>query len=198
MAEPATKEATYADLEAAPPHLVAELVHGALVTHPRPAPRHAVAAARLGTTLGGPFDFGNDGPGGWIFMDEPELHFGRDVVVPDMAGWRRERLPSLPATAFIETAPDWVCEVLSPSTEYYDRGPKRRIYAEAGVSHLWLVDPRVQVLEAFQLTAGQWLLLATVAGADEVKLPPFEAAPFSLGLLWPFDAPIDPAAPPHS
>ncbi len=198
MAEPAARTATYADILSAPPRLVAELIDGALVTHPRPVPRHAAAALSLGGELAGPYQKGRGGPGGWVFLVEPELHFGLNVVVPDLAGWRRERLNTLPKTAWIETPPDWVCEVLSPATEYFGRGPKRRIYADAGVPHLWLVDPRVQVLEGLQLTAGQWLLTRTVAGADPVALPPFTASPFSLGLLWPFDEPIDPNAQPNS
>ena len=128
------RAATYEDLLAVPEHLVAEILFGRLVTHPRPAPRHAVARSALGSVLGPPFQFGRGGPGGWIFMVEPELHLGAHVVVPDLAAWRRERLPALPETAWIEIAPDWVCEVLSPSTERYDRGDKRLIYAEAGVA----------------------------------------------------------------
>lgn len=187
MAEPAPRRATYADLEAVPPHRVAELLRGALVTHPRPAPRHALAANALTTTITGQFQMGRGGPGGWVFMVEPELHLGDDVVVPDLAGWRRERLPALPDTAWIDTPPDWVCEILSPSTEAVDRGVKREIYAGAGVPYLWLVSPATKQLEAFQLTMGKWLLAAVVSDAGEVAAPPFEAAPFSLGLLWPFD-----------
>lgn len=198
MATPAHKPATYADLEAVHPHLVAEIIYGALVTHPRPSPRHAVAANVLGSALTGGFQFGRGGPGGWIFMTEPELHFGSDVVVPDIAGWRRERLTTLPDKAYLETAPDWVCEVISPSTESYDRGPKRQIYAEAGVANLWFVNPVEQYLEAFQNVAGQWLLQSTVGGADEVKIPLFDAAPFSLGVLWPFDEPVDTKLPPKT
>ena len=198
MAEPAARPATYADLEAVDPLLVAEIIDGALVTHPRPTPRHSAAGAALGIEIGGPFQRGRGGPGGWIFLVEPELHLGPHVVVPDIAGWRRERFDKAPEKAWIESAPDWLCEVLSPSTRYFDRGPKRRIYAEAGVSYLWLLDPVEQVLEGFQLAAGKWLLAGTVGGADEVRLPPFEAAPFSLGLLWPFDPPIDTSTPADS
>jgi Uma2 family endonuclease len=198
MADPAPRRATYADLEAVSPHLVAEIIHGALVTHPRPSPRHGVASNSLAAELTGPFQKGRGGPGGWIFMDEPELHFGDDVVVPDIAGWRRERLQTLPDTAYLTVAPDWVCEIISPSTAIYDRGPKREIYARVGVSHLWHVDPVSQTLEAFQLTAGRWLLVATRVGGEEVALPPFEAVPFPLAVLWPFDEPIDPNAPPTS
>lgn len=198
MAETATKRATYADLEAVHPHLVAEIVHGALVTHPRPSPRHAITASSRVTEIAGPYQRGRGGPGGWVFMTEPELHSGEDVVVPDIAGWRRERLPQLPDTPYLTTPPDWLCEVIYPSTEFYDRGPKRDIYAAAGVSYLWLVDPASQQLEAFQLAAGQWLLQATMTGDQEVKLPPFDAAPFNLGLLWPYDKPINPNDPPQA
>ena len=189
MADPAQRRATYADLEAVPPHLVAEIIHGALVTHPRPAPRHAGAQNNLGASLTPGNQWGKGGPGGWVFFSEPELHLGGNVVVPDIAGWRRERLPALPETAYFELAPDWVCEVLSDSTESYDRNAKRNIYGEAGVPYLWLLDPRGKFLEVFQLTAGHWLLSRTFTGADEVLAIPFEATPFPLGQLWPLDQP---------
>lgn len=191
MADAATRLATYADLEAVPDHLVAEIIDGALKTHPRPRPRHASAAVRLSGGLDLPFGRGRGGPGGWIFMIEPELHLGSQVVVPDLAGWRREHLSVEPDTAYIETPPDWVCEILSPSTAQLDRGPKRRIYAEAGVGHLWLLDPSDGVLEAFALTGGRWLLLGTVQRGEAVGLPPFDAVTFPLDDLFPFD---DPAA----
>jgi Uma2 family endonuclease len=189
-ADPAIRRATYADLEAVPPHLVAEIVDGVLETHPRPRPGHGAAALGLGAELRAPFQRGKGGPGGWIFIAEPELHLGPDVVVPDIAGWRRDRLPAEPETAYIETAPDWVCEILSPSTERLDRGPKRRIYAEASVPHLWLLDPRSRVLEAFALVSGQWLLLATIEPGEEVRVAPFDAVGFPLDALFPFDEPV--------
>ena len=189
MNQPKHRFATYADIEALPPNVVGEILFGALVTHPRPAPRHAVASSSLGGPLIEAFQRGRDGPGGWIFMDEPEVHLGPHVVVPDIAGWRRETLPGLPDTAWIETPPDWACEVLSPATESYDRGSKRQIYASAGVGHLWLVDPRPKLLEAFVLSGGGWLLVASLRDEEEVCVPPFEAISFSLGLLWPFDMP---------
>ena len=198
MAEPAHSQASYADLEKVPANLVAEILHGTLVTHPRPSPRHGVASNVLGAELTSGFQHGRGGPGGWIFIDEPELHLGPHVVVPDIAGWRRERLSSLPDTAWIETPPDWVSEVLSPSTEYYDRGAKREIYAEAGVGYLWFVDPLKRNLEAFQLVAGKWMLLGFIGGGDDVRLPPFDAVSFSLALLWPFDPPSDASEPPKS
>ena len=196
MTGAATRLATYADLEAVPAHLVAEIIDGTLETHPRPRPRHAAAAVGLAAELSQPFGRGRGGPGGWIFMVEPELHLGSQVVVPDLAGWRRERMPAEPTTAFIETPPDWVCEILSPSTARLDRGPKRRIYAEAGVGHLWLLDPGEGVLEAFALTGRQWLLLGTVQRGETVALAPFDAVPFPLDDLFPFDDPATPATSP--
>ncbi len=192
-----SKTATYADLQAVPPHLVAEILDGTLVTHPRPVPRHVSASGVANVVLGGPFQLGTNGPGGWIFLPEPELHLGPHVVVPDLAGWKRERLPAAAVSkAFIEVAPDWVLETLSPSTERYDRGEKRRIYAEFGVRHLWHLDPRVRCLEAFSLIAEHWQLDGTWFDADEVRAEPFTAISFSLGLLWPFDDLSVPASTP--
>ncbi len=192
MGAPAHRPATYADLEAVPEHLVAEIIDGVLETHPRPRPRHAAAAVRLSSELDRPFSRGRGGPGGWIFMAEPEIHLRTQIVVPDVAGWRRSRLPAEPDTAFIEVAPDWVCEILSPSTTRIDRGPKRRIYAEAGVGHLWLLDPTAGLLESFTLSEGTWRLDGTVQRGETVALPPFDAVPFPLDDLFAFD---DPAAP---
>jgi Uma2 family endonuclease len=186
---PTRRMATYADVLAAPPHVVAEILDGELVTHPRPAPKHAIAASALGGELAGPWQRGRGGPGGWIFAVEPELHWRSDVVVPDIAGWRRERLPHLPETAYFETPPDWVCEVLSPSTEKWDRGVKRDIYARAGVSHLWLVDARARLIESFALTEGRWLLLGAAQDEAEARLSPFDAVPLELAALWPLGPP---------
>jgi Uma2 family endonuclease len=193
MNKPAKRAATYADLEAVPPHLVAEIIRGALVTHPRPSPRHGAAAFALGNRLGSGYQYGEGGPGGWIFVVEPELHLGANVVVPDITGWRREHLPKLPETAYLTTPPDWLCEVLSDATEQYDRNEKRAIYGEAGVSHLWLLDPRSRLLEVFQLTAGRWLLVSTITGDEDVSAPPFDAISFPLSQLWPFDPPSEKA-----
>ncbi|KAA0124170.1 Uma2 family endonuclease [Methylobacterium sp. P1-11] len=195
MAEAVLRQATYADLEAVPEHLVAEIIDGVLETHPRPRPRHAMAASDLSTLLGTPFRYGRGGPGGWIFMVEPELHSGTHVVVPDLAAWRRERAPTDLEAAYLEIAPDWVCEILSPSTIRLDRGRKRSIYGEAGVSHLWLLDPAAGVLEGFALADGRWVLLATIQRGETVALPPFDAVPFPLDDLFPFDDPAAPAQP---
>jgi Uma2 family endonuclease len=184
MAQTARRTATYEDLLAVPEPLVAEILFGELVTHPRPAPRHSRTASRLGAILGTPFDLGIDGPGGWVFLNEPELHLDEHVVVPDLAGWRHGRLASFPDTAWIETAPDWVCEVLSPSTESYDRGDKRLIYAEAGVSYVWHIDPVLRMLEAYELKGGKWLLVDVFQDDSQVAAAPFSESPFALNLLW--------------
>jgi Uma2 family endonuclease len=190
MGASAKTRATYADLEAVPPHLVAEIIDGKLVTHPRPSPRHGLAASALGARLADPFQFGGQGPGGWIFIDEPELHLGSHVVVPDIGGWRRERLTAAPDTNYFELAPDWVCEVLSASTERRDRTVKMRIYAEARVPHFWLIDPRLQILEVFEVNKGRWLKIGAWNSDDEVRAPPFDALSFSLADLWPLDRPL--------
>ncbi|MDW6022851.1 Uma2 family endonuclease [Mesorhizobium sp. BAC0120] len=192
MVEPKKTPATYADLEAVPPHLVAEIIDGELVTHPRPSPRHGAAASALGGKIGDPYQFGGGGgPGGWIFIVEPELHLGSHVIVPDLAGWRRERLRDYHDAAFIEIPPDWICEVLSASTEQRDRTTKRRIYAEAAVTYLWLLDPRQQLLEVFVLaTDGNWKLNGAWRSDDMVSAVPFDAISFSLADLWPLDRPL--------
>ena len=187
MADAAHRHATYADLEAVPSHLVAEILGGELVTHPRPAPRHGSASSELGVELGSTFGRGRGGPGGWIFIDEPELHLGSHVTVPDIAGWRRERLLHLPDTSYFELAPDWICEVLSPSTVGYDRGIKRLIYAESGVKHLWYLDPIAKLLEVFRLEGHNWLLIGTAQTGEQVSLEPFDAISFPLDILFPLD-----------
>lgn len=180
------RRATYADLEAVPPHLVAEILFGDLVTHPRPHGRHSRAAARIMGALGGPFDQGIGGPGGWDFYYEPELHLGAHVVVPDIAAWRSGRVTvNVDDPYFVAISPDWVCEVLSPSTEKYDRVDKRQIYADFGVPYYWLIDPRTDVLEVFALRGGQWFLLGSFAGDVDVVATPFDACPFRLSQFLP-------------
>lgn len=178
------RPATYEDLVEVPDHLVAEIIDDELYTSPRPAPRHADATAGLSGALRGPFDRGRGGPGGWRILFEPELHFGRDVLVPDLAGWRRDRLPELPQEAYFTLAPDWVCEVLSPSTASLDRLKKLRVYAREQVRCVWLVDPVATTVEVFELEAGRWVLAFTAGGAETLPLPPFDALPLDLTLLW--------------
>ena len=180
-----TRRATYQDVLNAPPHKVAEVISGTLHTHPKPAARHALASSILGGSLVNPFSRGSGGPGGRWIIDEPELHLGEDIVVPDLAGWRRETMPEYPDAAYFTIAPDWTCEVLSPSTRRLDQSEKRDLYAREGVLHLWFVDPDAWTLEAFELRERQWLLLATLAGDVPVSLPPFDAITFPLDALWP-------------
>ena len=177
--------ATYRDVLDAPAHRVAEIVDGTLYTHPRPAPPHARASSALGGKIANPFDYDTGGPGGWWIIDEPELHLGEDILVPDLSGWRRERMTELPDTTYFTLAPDWVCEVLSASTRRLDLHEKRPVYAREGVGHLWLVDPTDRTLDAFDLHEGQWLLIASAKDDDLVSIRPFDAITFSLGALWP-------------
>ena len=179
------RPATYQDVLDAPPNMVAELIHGALHLHPRPASPHALASSSLGIRIGGPFGQGLGGPGGWWIIDEPELHLENDVLVPDLAGWRRERLPAYPDVSFFRLPPDWVCEVLSPGTRRFDLTDKREIYGAHGVRHLWLIDPTPRTLEGFELRAGAWVLIAALSEVDEVRVAPFNAVSFPLSALWP-------------
>lgn len=182
--EPAPRAASYQDVLDAPAHLVAELIDGELHTHPRPAGPHAHVASVLGMDIGSPFHRGRGGPGGWIILHEPELHFGDEVLVPDLAGWRRERLPEVPDSPYFELVPDWVCEVLSPSTGLLDRRRKLPIYAREGVKHAWLVEPRMRSLEVYRLD-GEGYRFVIAQGADDVaRLEPFEAIELDLAALW--------------
>lgn len=178
------KPASYADLEALPEHVVGELIARELFVSPRPAAPHTVAASRLGGELSGPFDRGRGGPGGWILLDEPELHFGDDVLVPDLAGWRRDRMPRPPRTAAFTLAPDWVCEVLSSSTANLDRKIKLPVYAREDVRHVWLVDPEARTLEVYCLEGAHYALRVTHAGVACARIEPFEALELELAFLW--------------
>ncbi|MBX3228863.1 MAG: Uma2 family endonuclease [Labilithrix sp.] len=170
--------------------MYAEVLDGELYLTPRPRPRHARAAGELFGELRGPFDHGRGGPGGWTFLYEPELHLGRrpDIVDPDIAGWRAGRLPadvfSDEAPAAISVAPDWVCEVLSDSTEAIDRGKKRRIYRRESVGHYWLVDPREKLVEVYRLEGGRWVEVGEYEGDAVVRAEPFDAIELDLSLLW--------------
>ena len=184
MTAAARRLATYEDLLALPENVIGELLDGELHVQPRPALPHARVTSVLGSDLGQPFDRGRGGPGGWVLLDEPELHFGRDVLVPDLAGWRREHMPEVPDTAFVTLAPDWACEVLSPSTSRTDRAKKRPIYAREGVKHLWLVDPDAHTLEIFRLDGEGYRLVTTFEGEENVRAEPFDAIELELGALW--------------
>lgn len=180
---PIRRPATYEDLMRVPDHMVAEIVDGVLYTSPRPASPHALATTKLGGRLD---TFQNDGDGirGWQILDEPELHFGADVVVPDIAGWRAERMPVVPSVPFFTLAPDWLCEVLSPSTSRLDRSKKLVVYARAGVSHVWLLDPIAQTLEVLALEGSHWVIQTVHETDERIRAVPFEAVEIPLTYLW--------------
>ena len=181
----------YRQLEALPEGLRGQILEGELVATSRPFAPHNLASGRIAQLLS-PFDRPSGrtgGPGGWIFQMETQLHlpsifFDKNVLIPDLAGWTRERLPHVPRTGYLELAPDWVCEVLSPGTAGLDRGLKQRIYAEAGVEWLWLVDPDRQSLEVERWTGTAWDSILTGAREDQLRAPPFEDLPLELALLW--------------
>ena len=180
--KPLKKGATYDDLRDVPEHFVAEMFDGDLYAFPRPALPHANAAGSLFAEIHSSFH--HKDPQGWVILFEPELHFGRDVLVPDIAGWRRARLPNVPHDAYLTLAPDWICEVLSKSTETIDRGKKLRIYAREGVAHAWLLDPTAHTLEVMSLEAGRWIQLRTYEGEAKVRAAPFDAIELELKSLW--------------
>ena len=185
MDAPRETPATYQDVLDAPEHMVAELLHGQLHLQPRPLMEHGSAATTLASDVNAAFQRARGGPGGWWIIAEPEVHLGDDVVVPDVSGWRRSRMSGPPRGAYVTLPPDWVCELLSPSTRRRDLTVKRDIYAAAGVQHLWFVDPEARTLEAFDLVEGGWHLVAAHGGNGKVRVPPFDAIEIALADLWP-------------
>ncbi|MBI3785356.1 MAG: Uma2 family endonuclease [Deltaproteobacteria bacterium] len=178
------KPVLYADIEALPEGVVGEIIEGELHVHPRPAPRHALVASRLGALLNTEFDEGMGGQGGWVILDEPEIQLGENILVPDLAGWRCSRLPELPEKGPFVIEPDWVCKVRSPSTANDDRLRKLPIYADHGIGYVWLVDPMVRTIEVLKLSDGKWTLIAKHGDEDHVHAEPFEAAELPLSRLW--------------
>ncbi len=181
------RRATYEDLAKVPDTMVAEIIDGELIATPRPASPHARATSMLARDLGPPFDRppgDPTGPGGWWLLFEPELHLGDDVLVPDYAGWRRERMPVLANVAAFTQAPDWLCEVVSPTTSAIDRGRKMRIYAREQVRHLWLIDPLARTLEVYRLEDGRWVVASTHGGTVAVRAEPFDAVELHLARWW--------------
>lgn len=185
MSERAKKYgATYDDVVAAPDDVIAELVSGSLWTSPRPRPRHIHVTSVLGGLLSDPFHRGVRGPGGWWILIEPEVHLWENVFVPDIAGWRRDRLAGLPDAPGITVIPDWICEVLSPSTEEFDRRTKMPLYGYAGVGHMWLVDPNARRLDAFEFQEGSWTRIESHGGDGLIRVPPFDAIEIDLASIW--------------
>jgi Uma2 family endonuclease len=184
MVESAKKGATYKDLVEAAPDKIAELLCGDLYLSPRPSPRHANAASALASDLHDAFQRGRSGPGGWWILFEPELHLLADVLVPDIAGWKRGSMPELPENPWFDVTPDWVCEVISPSTSRIDRETKLPIYARARVPHVWIVDPSLRTLEVLQRDGEGYLLASAHFGETAVSVPPFDDVAVELGPLW--------------
>ncbi|MCO6440316.1 MAG: Uma2 family endonuclease [Nitrococcus mobilis] len=184
MPNPAHLRSLYEAIEALPDGVVGELINGQLYTQPRLSGRHALTASNLGADLVNPFSRGRGGPGGWWIIDEPEVHLVRDaeVLVPDLAGWRRERMPHIPDDQRFTVVPDWVCEILSPSTASKDREVKLPMYARYGVRHAWLIDPMARRLEVLALENGQWVTVASFGDEGPICAPPFEV--ISLDAPW--------------
>lgn len=178
-------KATYQDVLDAPEHKVAEILDGRLYLSPRPAPVHAHSKSVLSAILGNAFWPDRGASGRWWLLNEPELHFGEQVVVPDIAGWRVERLPRMPRVDFFTLPPDWICEILSPVTERIDRALKLRIYGEADVARAWYLDPLQRTLEMYRRSEARWVLVDAITGTAPVRLEPFEAVELELGALWP-------------
>jgi Uma2 family endonuclease len=184
MTEPARKRATYDDLYSIPENMTGEIIDGELHVTPRPARGHAHAITALGVEILPPYHSGRGGPGGWIIYVEPELHLGGHVLVPDLAGWRREKLPIPPDEHRFTVVPHWVCEILSPGTARRDRVQKMRIYAQNHVAYGWLIDPALKTLEIFKLESGRWTLLGAHAEAERVRAEPFQEIELDLANLW--------------
>ena len=186
MSAEAKKFATYNDILALPEHLIGEIINGELIVMPRPGPRHTRSASILGEEITGPFDRGrNNGPGGWWILFEPEIHLNADVIVPDLAGWKRELVPNLPTSkAYFEIAPNWVCEVLSKKTATIDRVKKLPIYAKTKVDHVWLVNPDQKTLEVYIRKEDKWGEVLNFGGEALIRAVPFDAIEINLGDMW--------------
>lgn len=179
------RPATRADLEALPPELKGEIIDGELYVQARPRARHARVELTIGGAVQGPYDFGRGGPGGWWILAEPGIELpGSPEFSPDVVGWRRERLPELPQDEPIRVAPDWICEVLSPTTRGYDLIKKRPFYARIGVSWLWYVDVEARSISVSQLREGAWVEVAIHGEDERVRLQPFPEVEHELALWW--------------
>lgn len=167
-----------------PDNVVGEIIMGELHVSPRPAPKHARASTKLAGVLDGPFDTGVGGPGGWLILFEPEIHLDANIFVPDIGGWKRDRMPTIPDEAFFSVVPDWICEVLSPGTAVIDRVRKMPLYAQQGVKYVWMIDPIAKSLEVYENEHGRWVVVHTYMNDDKVRAVPFDAIEIDLSILW--------------
>ncbi|MBF0224218.1 MAG: Uma2 family endonuclease [Desulfobacterales bacterium] len=185
MLQALNKNATYNDLYKIPENMIGQIINGELIIMPRPSPRHIKVSSSIGVFISSFYEFGwNGGPGNWIILDEPEIKLGENIFVPDIAGWKKERLSKFPKTNYISLSPDWICEVLSPSTEKTDRAKKMPIYAQFGVPYLWIINPIEKTLEIFKLSGKQWIVLAIYAEDDKFRDEPFQEIEIDLQNLW--------------
>jgi Uma2 family endonuclease len=184
--KPSPKAPTLADLDALPPGIVGEIIEGVLYTMTKPRARHQRTTTRIGADVGDPFDMGRGGPGGWWILAEPGIELpSTPEISPDVAGWRRERMPELPVDEPIRVVPDWVCEILSPTTRRHDMLRKLPYYAKVGVAFLWLVDIDARVLTAHRLESSGWHIIGTYSDETEVRIAPFDAVPLNVTDWWP-------------
>jgi Uma2 family endonuclease len=185
MSQTAETRATYEDLYNIPDNMTGEIISGRLIVTPRPSRRHGYAASSLSSLLIAPFQFGESGgPGDWILLIEPEIALDQNILAPDIAGWKRRRFPVEEDHNWISAVPDWVCELLSPSTAKTDKTAKMPLYARSAVGCLWLVDPIARTLDVFRLMENNWVVAGLYEGNDKVRAEPFQAVEIDLGLLW--------------
>ncbi|MBF0474802.1 MAG: Uma2 family endonuclease [Deltaproteobacteria bacterium] len=185
MSEPAKKKATYEDLYGVPENMTGEIIYGELTVTPRPSTKHILTTSALNAKIIPPYYFGDGGgPGGWIILIGPEIALVENILVPDLAGWKRDRFPKRQEHNWIDVVPDWVCEVLSPSTALRDRTKKMAIYAEYGVGYLWFIDPVHMTVDIFRLESSRWVPLGVFGGNEKVRLEPFQQIEIDLGHLW--------------
>ena len=185
MSEAAKRKATYDDIFSVPDNMTGEIINGELIVTPRPSTEHALASSYLGAEVIPPYCHGRGGgPGGWVILDEPEIKFGENILVPDLAGWRKERFVGSGETHWISVVPDWICEVLSPGTLRLDRVKKMFLYGQYGVEHAWLIEPVARTLEVFRLESGRWVLMGAFSEDDKVRAEPFQEIEIDLSVLW--------------
>ena len=184
MNEPARKRASYEDLYAIPENMVGEIIDGELIATPRPSRKHGYTASIVGSEIGPPYNMGRGGPGGWIIIGEPEIALGDNILVPDLAGWKKERFPATEDHNWISVCPDWICEIVSPGSIRIDRVIKMGLYSQHRVPHFWVIDPTNKTLEVLGNEAGRWVILGTYAEDDKVRAEPFPAIEIDLRSLW--------------